>query len=90
MCCVTATPTKPPTAADYTASGLPWFDYYAADLETLAGAPALALVKSVAEMAVEKGEQVLGSNGEVSPGKVIRLGPKPPPSGARPVREGKA
>jgi hypothetical protein len=22
-------PTKPPTAADYTKAGLPWFDYYA-------------------------------------------------------------
>src|SRR5262247_3963649 len=39
-------------------AGLPWFDYYAADLETLAGAPTLTLVKSVAEMAAEKGEQM--------------------------------
>ena len=62
-----APPTKPPTAADYTSAGLPWFDYYAADLEALAGAAALTKVKSVAEMAAEKGEQVLGPDGEVDP-----------------------
>jgi hypothetical protein len=68
-------PTKPPTAADYTRAGLPWFDYYAADLETLAGAPELALAKSVAEMAAEKDEQVLGPDEEVNPGTVIDLSP---------------
>src|SRR5262245_60859714 len=46
-----APPTKPPTAEAYTKAGLPWFDYYAADLETLAGAPTLTLLKSLAEMA---------------------------------------
>jgi hypothetical protein len=70
-----APPTRPPTAADYTKAGLPWFDYYAADLETLSGAPALALVKSVAEMASEKGDQVLGPDGEVNPGTIISIGP---------------
>ena len=67
-----APPTRPPTAADYTKAGLPWFDYYAADLETLPGSAKLALVKSVAEMAAEKGEQVLGPDGEVNPSNVIR------------------
>lgn len=81
--------TRPPTAADYTNAGLPWFDYYAADVETLAGAPVLTLVKSVAELAVEKGEQVLGPDGDVTPGSVIGLGPsKQPHVHARPVREG--
>jgi hypothetical protein len=70
-----APPTKPPTAADYTKAGLPWFDYYAADLETLGGAQALALAKSVAEMAAEKGEQVLGPDGEVNPDAIISIGP---------------
>jgi len=70
-----APPTKPPTAADYTKAGLPWFDYYAADLETLGGAQALALAKSVAEMAEEKGEQVLGPDGEVNPDTIINIGP---------------
>ena len=85
-----APPTKPPTAADYTKAGLPWFDYYAADLETLGGAQALALAKSVAEMASGKGEQVLGADGEVSPGTIVRIGPgETPHSKARSVRENK-
>src|SRR5215468_6062203 len=70
-----APPTRPPTAADYTKAGLPWFDYYAADLETLGGAQALALAKSVAEMAEEKGEQVLDLDGEVNPDTIISIGP---------------
>jgi hypothetical protein len=86
-----APPTRPPTAADYTKAGLPWFDYYAADLETLPGAKNLALVKSVAEMAAEKGEQVLGPDGKVDPATVISLQPrKDGTAKARPVREGKA
>jgi hypothetical protein len=86
-----APPTKPPTASDYTKAGLPWFDYYAADLETLAGAPALTLVKSVAEMAAEKGEQPPGPDGKVDPGAVIDLGPgKPRRPAPRQVRESRA
>jgi hypothetical protein len=77
---------RPPTAVDYSKAGLPWFDYYAADLETLAGAPLLALAKSVAELAAEKGEQVLGPDGDVEPSSVIQLGPKPATK-SRPVRE---
>lgn len=65
---------RPPTAADYSSAGLPWFDYYAADVETLAGAPALTMVKSVAELAAEKGEQVLGPDGDVEPGNVVQIG----------------
>jgi hypothetical protein len=62
-----APPTQPPTAADYSRSRLPWFDYYAADLESLAGAQALTLAKSVAELAAEKGQQVLGPDGMSPP-----------------------
>lgn len=76
---------RPPTAADYTSAGLPWFDYYA-EAETLAGAKELALVKSVAELAAEKGDQVLGPDGKVEPGNVLQLGPKTPAK-SRPVRE---
>jgi hypothetical protein len=65
---------RPPTAADYSKAGLPWFDYYAADVETLAGAPPLTMVKSVAELAAEKGEQVLGPDGDVEPGNVVQIG----------------
>ena len=64
---------RPPTAADYSNAGLPWFDYYA-EAETLAGAPALTMVKSVAELAAEKGEQVLGPDGDVEPVNVVQIG----------------
>ena len=48
------------------------------------------LAKSVAEMAAEKGEQVLGPDGEVNPGTIINLGfYEPPYSQGRPVRETK-
>jgi hypothetical protein len=84
-------PTKPPTAADYTKAGLPWFDYYAADAETLPGSKKLALVKAVAEMAAEKGEQVLGTDGHVDPKNIISLKPgKAESPQAQAVHEGKA
>jgi hypothetical protein len=83
-----APPTRPPTAADYSAAGLPWFDYYAADLETLGGAPALALVKSVAEIGEEKGDAPLDPVGDIAPANVIKLGPGDRPHATpRPVRE---
>jgi hypothetical protein len=47
-------PSKPLSAKEYTASGYPWFDYYDADAKALEGAQALAGVKSVAAMAIEK------------------------------------
>jgi hypothetical protein len=81
-------PIRPPTAEDYTKAGLPWFDYYAADQETLPGSATLALVKSVAEMAAEKGEQVMAPDGKVDPGTVIGAGPKKPRPKVRSVREG--
>jgi len=68
--------TKPPTAADYTNAGLPWFDYYA-DAPTLAGAPALSWLKSVAEMAEEKGDDPFDANSTPAPKQVIQLGPRP-------------
>jgi hypothetical protein len=83
-----APPSRPPTAADYNKAGLPWFDYYAADVETLAGAPELALVKSVAEIAADKGDPPLDPLGEIEPATVIDLGPhKLAPGMPRRVRE---
>jgi hypothetical protein len=68
--------TMPPTAADYTSAGLPWFDYYA-DAPTLAGAPALSGLKSVAEVAQEKGDDPFSAMIAVKPKEVIQLGPHP-------------
>jgi hypothetical protein len=67
--------TMPPTAADYTNAGLPWFDYYA-DTPTLAGAPALSGLKSVTEIADEKGDAPLDANAPVAVNHIIQLGPQ--------------
>lgn len=77
-------PWRPPSAKEYTAHGLPWFDFYADDRPALEGADKLAKLKSVAEMGEEKGEMPLPENEPVDPKVVIALGP-----GGRPiVREG--
>ena len=44
----TEPPKMPPTAADYSKAGLPWFDYYGGDKDALEGAKKLAGMKSVA------------------------------------------
>lgn len=79
-----APPTEPPTAAEYTAAGLPWFEYYDADRKALAGAPKLAKLESVAAKTVKLGKGSLPGNEPVSPANVKRLSPH----GAV-VREGK-
>lgn len=85
----TKPPHKPPTSQVYTEAGLPWFDYYEADARTLDGAAALSPLKSVAEMAAEKGENPQGPDVHIKPKRIVALGPNG--SGARrlrPVREG--
>lgn len=76
-------PTKPPTAADYTNAGLPWFEYYDQDLQALAGSKALSGLHSVAAMQVQKGETVVDDTEPVEPRIVIDIGP-----GERPVGQG--
>ncbi len=52
-------PTKPLTMADYAKSGMPWFDYYAADQKPLEGSNILSRVKSIAKFdrpTTDKGE----------------------------------
>jgi hypothetical protein len=77
-------PTVPPTAAEYTRAGLPWFDYYA-DLPAVEGSPELRSVKTVVELAEEKGEIALPENEPVHPGHVVGLHAPPRPDR---VREG--
>ncbi len=75
---------EPPSAKEYSEAGLPWFDYYAADLQALPGSDALSGVKSVAEIFKDKtGAQLTGSK-DVQTAKPIILGPDRP--GPRPVR----
>jgi hypothetical protein len=66
-----APPTVPPTAEAYSKAGLPWFDYYAADLTALKGSQKLAGLDSVAAKGVKKGESALPENAPVTGEKVL-------------------
>jgi hypothetical protein len=68
-----APPTTPPTAAEYTRAGLPWFETYAPANEILPGSPALESLKSVLEMGKEKGDVPLPENESVTPERIIEL-----------------
>jgi hypothetical protein len=68
-----APPTVPPTAAEYTRAGLPWFDYYDADRKALEGGAALRGVKSVVEIGQAKGDVPLPENESVDPVNVVKL-----------------
>ena len=67
----------PPTAKQYTDAGLPWFDYYAADLRALGGAEKLARLDSVATKGIKNGKTPLAENEPVSPANVKKLSPLP-------------
>jgi hypothetical protein len=66
-------PTTPPTAKEYAKAGLPWFDYYDDNARALEGAPALAGMKSVAELGEEKGDVPLPENESATPEMVVKL-----------------
>ena len=68
-------PTVPPTARQYAEAGLPWFDYYDADHEAIAGAEELAGLKSVKAMGQKLGKSPLPEN-ESSGVPVVVLKPK--------------
>ena len=76
-------PTLPPTAKQYTAAGLPWFEYYAADLQALDGANQLAGLDSVATKGIKQGEAPLPENEPVSTSNVKKISPT-----SNEVREG--
>lgn len=78
-----APPHRPPTAAEYSKAGLPWFDWYDAEAKALEGSPVLAGLKGVAAVAAEKGLEPDPADTEtVRPTLVRRLRPT-----HRPVRE---
>jgi hypothetical protein len=64
-------PLKPPTAADYSHAGLPWFDYYS-DGPAVKGSPILSNLKSVVQIAKKKGEEIEG-NQSCSPDVIVKL-----------------
>ena len=70
-----APPYEPPTAADYTEAGLPWFEYFDADLEALEGATRLDRLDSVGARRVKERKPPLdgGENVEPKPAQIKRL-----------------
>lgn len=76
-------PTRPPTARSYTEAGLPWFDYYGADVAAVAGAVKFKKLVSIAKAAEHKGSPV-PDNETIGILQDIKLGN----GGPRQVREG--
>jgi hypothetical protein len=64
-------PYPAPTAKQYTKSGLPWFEYYDESATAVNGSPALANMKSVAQLSAEKGTVVLPENSPVTPENIV-------------------
>ena len=73
-----APPHEPPTAADYTRAGFPWFEYYDADRSALEGAQRLARLDGVGVRRVKEGRTPLdgGAPTDPKPEQIRRLGPK--------------
>lgn len=67
-------PNLPPSAADYTRYGLPWFDYYDDSLSAVAGSGVLGKLKSVLGIAKDKRESPLPENEACDPKNVVKLG----------------
>ncbi|MFP6867987.1 MAG: hypothetical protein VCE91_01320 [Nitrospinota bacterium] len=66
-------PTEPPAAAQYTEAGLPWFEYYAAELKAVEGSEKLAGLDSVAAKGIKKGEKPLPENQPVQPKTIKKI-----------------
>jgi hypothetical protein len=69
----TPPPSEPPTARDYTAHGLPWFDYYGGDARAVAGSSKLRGLASVAQHAKATGQKPLPDNETIAAPHVIGL-----------------
>lgn len=76
-------PYKPPTSADYTKAGLPWFDYYGGDRKPLPGSKILSGLLSVGAKQVQQGEKFICDTEVVDPQNVVKLG-----DAKRPVEDG--
>ena len=66
-------PTVPPTAKEYTAAGLPWFDWYDDKAKALDGTSALAKLKGIAEKSAAKKDRPLPENESVDVRNIKRL-----------------
>ena len=74
--CGVKPPHLPPTAAEYTAAELPWFEYYGGDLKAIEGSTALAGLDSVATKKWKEGQLGLEENDPVQPEHIKKLGRK--------------
>lgn len=66
-------PTRPPTAADYTRAGMPWFDWYAAEQTALDALPALAGLKGIGAMHLARTGRLLSEDGPLEPPHALPL-----------------
>lgn len=66
-------PTTPPTAADYTRAGLPWFELYDERVPAVGGFERLRGTKSVRDLGQTKGENPLPENESIEPGNIVPL-----------------
>ena len=66
-------PTAPPTSAEYTRAGLPWFDYYAEGRTAVDGSGVLGRLKSIFTLGKEKGDVPLPENEPVDTTHVVGL-----------------
>lgn len=68
-----APPTEPITAEHYRNAGIPWFDYYAADLDAVEGSGILQRLKSVVELGKSKRETPVPENDPILIDRVVHL-----------------
>lgn len=66
-------PHRAPTASDYTASGLPWFDYYDETQTAVRGSKKLSEADSLGAKIIKEGQPPLQDNKPVSPKEVVDL-----------------
>lgn len=66
-------PHKPPTAAQYSHAGYPWFDYYDSEMKALDGSNALSQLKTVKQVGREKRESPLSENQSVPLTNIVNL-----------------
>jgi hypothetical protein len=79
-----AAPNEPPSAKDYSAAGLPWFEHYGKDQSSLSGGTSFAGLKSVGTAFKEKTGAKLPGSEDVLTGKPVRVGEGV--NNSRPVR----
>ncbi len=73
--CGVSPPHRPPTAEEYAAAGLPWFDFYDADRNALQGAKRLADLESIRTRRIRK-RRVVRQEGPLGPVVVQPLSPE--------------